>query len=628
MIKLTHLLGDKYYRMMSIDKSYRWSRLNESVKKDAPPVILGAISSYGEIKAVAGMDDNSKHPPEWRSYDKWRYVPDIEYLNFWETPSDKEKELVKDYLESRGYPVKYFNVYTAKPIEEELVMEASKDKEALDFLKKMVQIGPFKNKVFLAGGAVRDMELGKTPKDLDVTVIGDVNGGLNFAIWLAKQMGNYKGPSNPLPPPPHNVEVDSRGVPSFSEDADALGAYLEVYNNYYSQFSNPVLFPKFGTAKVSLSGQHNGVSLDGMDVEAVASRKEVYTPGSRKPQVFPGTLEDDVLRRDFTTNSLLMDLTTGEVLDLTGHGKEDIKLGILRTTSNPEVIFREDPLRMMRAVRFMVQKGWKIDPTTEESIRKNAEWLKHISKERIRDELSKMLVTSNPEGAIRKLRDLNMLPFIAPELQQAIGMTQNVHHTHDVFDHTMEVLKNTNPELVQRLMALFHDIGKIATRSETPTGVHFYGHEDAGEDIVDNILRNLKYPVEIIQAVKQGVKNHMRLKQGGDNAIKLSDKSLRKFKIELGDNLENVLNLIHSDNIAHASASSMPNQIDIVRKRLKSLDVQVKKPNLPINGNDIISMGVPAGKRVGEILAVITDAWFENPNLTREDAVSIVQRMI
>lgn len=646
------------YTGFDVDKSKEWSRIwlakvngpakgtdmswqsqlkNSGLVLEAhldPAVILGAIWPDGEIKAKPGMSDDARHPTAWSACNKWRYVPDIEYLNFYESPTDEERMLVKDFLERHGYTIKYLNVYTKlgpaiKLTEAQMITEASKDEAALDFLKKMVQNGPFKGKVYLAGGAVRDMELGKVPKDLDVTVIGDVNGGLNFTVWLAKQMGNYKGPSEPPPKPPSHIETDARGYPTFSpvQDDSALANFLDDYNAYYAKFSNPVLFPKFGTAKVVLTGVHNGVSIDGMDVEAVASRKEKYTPGDRKPIVTPGTLEDDVYRRDFTTNSLMMDLTTGEVLDITGHGKADIKAGILRTTSDPEVIFKEDPLRMMRAVRFMVQKGWMIDPETEESIKKNARWLKHISKERIRDEVNKMLVTTDAPTAIRKMRDLGILPFVAPELQQAVGMTQNVHHVHDVFDHTMEVLKNTKPELVKRLIALFHDIGKIATRSETPTGVHFYDHENVGEEIVDKILRDLKYPLDIINAVKQGVRNHMRLKGGGDDAVKISDKALRKFKMELGDNLENVLDVIHADNIAHADASAMPNQIEKVRARLQALDVQVKKPTLPINGNDLMQMGVKQGPDIGRLLSAVTDAWFENPNLSREEAIAIVQRM-
>jgi len=565
---------------------------------------------------------------------KWMWVKD-DYTGF---DVDKSKEWSKLWLSKLDEPAKGQEIHwksqlrNAGLLKEAIVMEVSQEQAtaAIDFLKQKVSTGPFKGMVFLAGGPVRDMVMGKVPKDLDVSIVGDVNGGLNFATWLAKEMGNFKGPTTPPPKPPSHIEVDYKGYPVFSPipDDPALINFLAEYDAYYAQFSNPVLFPKFGTAKVFLSGTHNGVSLEGMDVEAVAARKEVYTPGSRKPMVSPGSLKDDVFRRDFTTNSLMFDLTTGETHDLTGRGIADIKAGVLRTTSDPQVIFKEDPLRMMRAVRFMVQKGWKIDPDTEASIKQNASWLRSISRERVRDELNKMLVTGSPEVALIALRDLGLLPYVAPELQKAVGMTQNIHHKHDVFDHTLEVLKATKPELVNRLTALFHDIGKIATRSESPTGVHFYGHEDAGEEMVEKILHNLKYPLEIINAVKMGVKNHMRLKQGGDDAVKLSDKALRKFKIDLGDNLENILDVIHADNIAHADASAMPNQIEKVRARLKALDVQVKKPVLPINGNDLMALGVKQGPMIGKILSAVTDAWFENPNITRDDAIRIVKQMV
>lgn len=641
------------YKGFDVDKSKEWSKLwlaklnapakgtdltwqsqlrqhglTESV---TPSVILGAINAHHDVFSVNGHDENSRHPHDWNPYLRWRYVPEIQMLNWWEKPDHAEDALVRDYLERKGFRVKLVNVYTIRE-GQQMINEVTREDAALSFLKNTVATGPYKGQVFLAGGAVRDMVLGKKPKDLDVVVIDHgLRGGLEFAIWLAKSMGNFKGPE--YPPKfnfPAHITLDDYGAPSFSplENDESLGKAHDEYMAYFASFSNPVLFPKFGTAKINLGGTFEGINLDGLEVEAVAARKEIYTPGSRKPKVSPGNLKDDVFRRDFRANSLVLDLTSGQTLDLTGEGINDIKNGILRTTSDPDVIFREDPLRMLRAIRFKVQKGWKIAPETEESIRKNASWLKSISRERVRDELNKMLVTASPDEAMRTMRDLGVISFIAPELQQAVGMTQNVHHKHDVFDHTLEVLKKTKPELVQRLTGLFHDIGKVATRSESPTGVHFYGHEDIGSEVAERILRDLKYPVEIINAVKAGVRNHMRLKQGGDDAVRLSDKTLRKFKMELGDNLENVLDVIHADNIAHADASAMPNQIEAVRKRLQALNIQVKKPTLPISGDDLIAMGVKSGPMIGKILSSVTDAWFENPNLSREQAIEIARKFV
>jgi len=554
----------------------------------------------------------------------------------------RQQEIQRELQKLYATHQEFVAMQNLKPIirtKQNMVTEAfTREEAALDFLKKMVQSGPFKGQVYLAGGAVRDMVLGKKPKDLDIVVINHgLRGGLDFAIWIAKQMGNYKGPEV-YPPQFHfapHIQVDDYGAPSFSPrgepnnpDPDLMKA-LDEYTAYYASFSNPVLFPKFGTAKVNLTGIHEGTSLEGMEIEAVAARREEYTPGNRKPRVFPGTLKDDVFRRDFNANSLMLDLTSGQTLDLTGKGYEDIKTGTLRTTSDPLIIFKEDPLRMLRAVRFMAQKGWKIAPETEDSIRKNASWLRFISRERVRDELNKILVVADPTEAFEKMRDLGLLPYVAPELQKAVGMTQNIHHKHDVFAHTLEVLKKMKPYVINRLMALFHDIGKIATRSESPTGVHFYGHEDAGAEMVEQILANLKYPTEIIDAVKMGVKNHMRLKAGGDDAVKLSDKALRKFKIELGDNLETILDLIHADNTAHSDASNMPNQIEHVRKRLKALDIQVKSPRLPINGTELQQIfGLTPGPIIGKILSKVVDAWYDNPNITKEDAIEIAKREI
>jgi len=470
----------------------------------------------------------------------------------------------------------------------DLLMEGAKENAALDYLQKLVRSGPFKGRVYLAGGAVRDMQLGKDPKDLDVVVTGGLDAGMEFAKWATQTMNNY------------------------------------------SNGSNPVLFPTYGTAKFTLKGiKHNGFDLSDIDIEAVATRKEKYTTGSRKPEVSAGDLEDDVHRRDFTVNSLLKDLTTGEILDLTGKGKEDIRRGIIQTPLNPDVIFTEDPLRMLRAVRFTMKYGWELPLFMIRALKRNAAQLQNISAERTRDELDKMLVTGSPDRAIKLLRITGLLNYIIPEFKTAYKMTQNVHHKRDVFGHTLDVMKGTDPVLLQRLMALFHDIGKTVTRSVTPTGVHFYGHEDVGADMTRDIMRRLKYPNELIDAVVSGVANHMKLKHGGDDAVKLSDKTLRKFKIALGDKLEDVLNVIHADNTAHSEASSMPNQIVNVRNRLKGLEASTpSEPKLPITGKDLIDMGVKPGPIFSKILAAVTEKWYENPNITTQQALHIAKSIV
>lgn len=469
----------------------------------------------------------------------------------------------------------------------QLILEGQKEQAALNYLMKLVQSGPYKGRVYLAGGAVRDMELGKEPKDLDVVVTGDLNSGMEFAKWATQHMGNYK------------------------------------------ENSNPVLFPTYGTAKFTLQGiVYDGIDLSDVDIESVATRKEKYTQGSRKPEVSGGDLKDDVYRRDFTVNSLLKDLTNGEILDLTGKGKEDIKRGIVQTPLDPDVIFSDDPLRILRAIRFSMKYDWDLPMFMIKGIKRNASQLKNISQERIRDELDKMLLTGSPERAIKLMRITNVLDYIIPELKTAYKMVQNKFHHRDVFGHTLDVLKNTQPTLIQRLAGLFHDIGKTVTRSVTPTGVHFYGHEVESERIVRDIMTRLKYPNELINSVATGVRNHMRLKSGKDDAVALSDKALRKFKMEMGEELENVLGLIHADNISHADAHSMPNQVNNIKKRLDALNLEktvTGKPKLPITGEDLKTLGIKPGPIYGKIMSAVTEKWYELPNLTKEQAFHIAK---
>lgn len=467
-----------------------------------------------------------------------------------------------------------------------ILTESTQEEQVLLFLKKLIKGTEWENKILLVGGAVRDEIMGKKPKDLDFVVNGDINAGLNFSIWLAQKMGNYK------------------------------------------KDSNPVIYPRYGTAKLSLN--HNKYNLPSIDLEFVAPRKEKYTQGSRKPDVTNGDLMDETLRRDLTINSLMKNVSTGEILDLSGKGVNDIKNGIIRTTSNPDIIFKEDPLRMLRAIRFAVKYDFKMEDEVLNGIRKHANSISDISRERVTDELNKILLTVDPSKGIELLKDTNLLRYVIEEFNDAIGMEQNDFHTEDVFGHTMSVLKNTPADLKTRLIALFHDIGKTVTKSVTSDGkVHFYGHEEASERLVRQIMTRLKYPNDLIDAVANGVRNHMYLKHGEDDASKLSDKTLRKFVASVGDNLEYVLDVIHADNISHAGKTAMINQINNVRERLKTLNMNVRKENikLPINGNDLIQLGLKPSPLFREILDAVQDAWYENPNMTKEDALEIIKNI-
>jgi len=518
--------------------------------------------------------------------------------------TNNQLKFLKDYCIERGLELvhsmgmkkQYIDIDENKVMAEikQLILEGVKEKALEDFIKKTIQGTEWQGKVFIAGGYVRDEFMGKDPKDLDL-LVNSPNGGIEFAKWITKKVGAYRGGAT-------------------EEDPG----------------SNPVIFQRFGTAKFNLRDVvHNGIDLSDMDIEAVMPRKEQYTVGSRKPTVTGGELKDDVERRDFTVNSLLKDLSTGEILDLTGMGKADIKAGIIRTPLNPDKIFTDDPLRMLRAIRFAVKYNWKLPLFMIRGLKKNASQLKNISQERIRDELNKILITGSPSKGIKLLKITDLLQFVIPELVPAINMVQNIHHKHDVFQHTLDVLSKTEPILVQRLMALFHDIGKTVTKSVEPDtkGVHFYGHELAGEKIVVDVMNRLKYPKELIDAVKLGVRNHMRLKQAGDTGVHIKDKTLLKFRNEMGGQLENVLNLMHADNVAHSEASSMPNQITNIRQRLETLKNVPLRPKMPIDGFDLTLMGLKPGPLFKEIMNTVAEAWYEKPSLTKQEALEIAKRV-
>jgi putative nucleotidyltransferase with HDIG domain len=461
-------------------------------------------------------------------------------------------------------------------------MTKSPSQIILEYIRMEVFDTPYEENVFLAGGALRDMEMGKSPKDLDFVVLGDLQAGCNFAVWLAKRIGIYR------------------------------------------EGSNPVTYPRYGTAQVSLIG--NKIGLPILDLEFVATRIEKYTKGSRKPEVMAGSLKDDVFRRDFTINSLLMNVSTGEILDLTGRGREDIIQGVICTTGDENVIFQDDPLRLMRAIRFSCTLQFIIPEDLFMTIAQNSHKLKSISTERINAEFSKILLSEKPSIGLKLLSITGLLMQFLPEVNFCLAVTQNKYHTTDVYEHLMDVMDATPPKLETRLMALLHDVAKPKTRTEDENGnVHFYEHERVGADMAKGILERLKFPAKTIDSVVKGVALHMQLKHGNDDTNGLSDKSLRKFIFRCGDDLEDILDLIHADNISHSEAGRMPNQIAMVRERIAGLKVaKTQKPKLPINGDDLKELGHKEGYMIGKMLAVVEDAWYENPNLTKEEALSLV----
>ncbi len=440
-------------------------------------------------------------------------------------------------------------------------------------IRSAIKDTEFAGKTFLVGGFVRDQLMGNFSDDLDL-VVALPDGGRKLARFL------------------HEKSISSR----------------------------PVIYDNFGTALIEIGGKK---------VELVMARKESYRDKDRKPEVENGSLQEDVFRRDFTINSLLQDIISDEIFDISGKGKKDIQAGIIRSTSSPDVIFREDPLRMLRAVRLANRFNFSIEAETITGILQNSTMLRHISWERRRDELEKMLLQDEPDLALTMLVELNLMQHIVPELLALIGLEQGARHDRDAWQHTLQVIRNIPPKIELRLAALLHDIGKPLVKSENATGIHFYRHEQVGARLAADILNRLKFPKEMTKQISQMIRFHMRLKYCGPQAEKLSDKALRKLLWQTRCNCDDLLQLIHADNLSHHPSYNLKKQIPQVQKRIKAIQTKFEKSSLPLTGKDIILyLKLKPGKEIGKLLDTAADMWLENPDMSRDDILRKLERRI
>jgi poly(A) polymerase len=392
-------------------------------------------------------------------------------------------------------------------------------------------------RAWAVGGYVRDYLLGRPHPDLDVVVEGD-------ALALAERFARLTG---------------SR---------------------------RPALFPRFGTAQVTWGDRL---------VEFASARAESYSPDSRKPEVRPASLEDDLLRRDFTVNTLLMDFQ-GRVHDPLG-GRADLERRLLRTPRDPVQTFNDDPLRMLRAIRLAAQLGFELDAGLPPAIRQLRDRARPpvLSVERTKDELAKILVSDRPRRALELLDSTGLMEALLPEVFACHGVEQGGWHTHDVFGHSLETVEHTQADLVLRLAALLHDVGKPSTA--TPDGA-FHGHDEVGAEVARMALVRLRFSNAEVDAVSRLVRLHLRpvfySSSWGDGAV-------RRLAREAGDLLWKLLELARAD-IA-ASAYPHGDKLDELSRRLR--EVLAEKPSrmrIPVTGRDIMAArGIGPGPQVGHV---------------------------
>lgn len=415
---------------------------------------------------------------------------------------------------------------------------------------------------YVVGGYVRDLFLDRHSKDIDFVTVGQ---GIEVAEAVAASLGK--------------------------------GAHLAVYRN-------------FGTASIHYRGE---------EVEFVGARKESYRHDSRKPIVEDGTLTDDLSRRDLTINALAISVNAasfGTLIDMFG-GLDDLHNGLIRTPLDPDITFSDDPLRMMRAIRFATQLGFRIVPETLDAISRNAHRLEIISRERVADELTKIMNSPTPSIGWRLLSRTGLLPLILPELEAMKGVETVRGRGHkDNFDHTLQVLDNVaqaTDNVWTRWAALFHDIAKPVTkRWDDNLGWTFHNHNYIGAKMLPRIFRRMKLPLDDkLKYVQKLVELHMRPIALVEDTV--TDSAIRRLLVDAGDDIDDLMLLCRAD-ITSKNREKVERHLhnfDHVRTKMIELEAldSLRNWQPPVNG-DLIkeTFGIGQGREVGYIKDYVREA--------------------
>lgn len=434
--------------------------------------------------------------------------------------------------------------------------------EVMQVIEALIKEG---HRAYVVGGCVRDLLLGKKPKDWDVA-------------------------TDAKPEKVQKIFPDS------------------VYEN------------KFGTVAVKTKSEKDSLKI----IEITTFRIESKYSDKRHPDSvkFTKTIEEDLGRRDFTINAIALDIYNKQLIDPFG-GKDDLRKKIIRAVGNPEERLTEDALRLIRTVRFAAELGFKIEKKTAEAVKKNAGLIRMVAKERVRDEFVKIVMSSGAARGINLLEETGLLEHIIPELREGIGCTQNKHHIYTVWEHNLRALDyavKRGYSLVVRLAALLHDVGKPRTKEGEGPNATFYNHEVVGAKMTAQILGRLRFSKDLLKKVTHLVRYHLFYYNVGE----VTEAAVRRFIRRVGlENIPDLIKVREADRIS----SGVPKAVPYKLRHLLFMVEKVRKDPidhrmLAVKGDDVMKVaGIEQGPKVGWILAILLEKVIENPKENKKETL-------
>lgn len=446
---------------------------------------------------------------------------------------------------------------------------------------------------YLVGGCVRDLILGKEPKDWDVAT--DARPEELQKLFPESVYENQFG----------TVLVKLR--PRMNADQDVDERRSAISENLHSNLRK--------------SAPLQGVEITTFRIEGKYSDKR--HPDEIK---FAKTIEEDLSRRDFTVNAIALDMRD-EKLEIRDPfaGRDDLKSKIIRTVGNAENRFREDALRLMRAVRFAVELDFEIELNTRRAIEKLSGEMEMVAKERIRDEFVKILETPHAAAGVILLEELNLLRFLLPELREGIGVGQNKHHIYTVFEHNVRALDYTvkqNYSLVVRMASLLHDVGKPKSKQGDGPDSTFYAHEYIGEKLAVKALDRLRFPKEFIEQVAHLVRCHLFYYNVGE----VTESGVRRFLARVGpENIDDLLKVREADRIGSGVPKAFPYKLRHLLFMIEKVKHDPMSPKmLKVTGVDVMKiLNIPPSQKVGFVLAILLEEVLDDPKVNRVENLEL-----